>query len=68
MHQVLDVEVKEGGKIEIVLPDLRLGEVVRVTIDSPPTVVRERPFGLLRGKIRIHDNFDDPLEEFEPYT
>ena len=26
------------------------------------------PFGILRGKIEIADNFDDPLPEFEDYT
>ena len=25
------------------------------------------PFGMLRGKIEISDNFDDPLPEFEEY-
>ncbi len=26
------------------------------------------PFGILRGKIEVADNFDDPLPEFEDYT
>ncbi len=25
------------------------------------------PFGILRGKIKISDDFDDPLPEFEEY-
>ncbi len=24
--------------------------------------------GMYKGQIKIHDNFDDPLEEFEEYT
>lgn len=26
-----------------------------------------RPFGLLRGQIRMADNFDEPLEDFRDY-
>lgn len=28
---------------------------------------KEFPFGLLKGKIMVAENFDDPLEAFEEY-
>ena len=28
---------------------------------------QEFPFGILKGKIKVADNFDDPLPEFEEY-
>lgn len=28
---------------------------------------RERSFGLLKGKIHMKDNFDDPIEGFKDY-
>lgn len=31
-------------------------------------VITARPFGALKGKIRISDDFDDPLEDFKEYT
>lgn len=32
------------------------------------TAPKERsPFGILEGRIRISDNFDDPIPDFEPY-
>jgi len=27
----------------------------------------QRPFGLLKGKIRMSEDFDDPLEDFREY-
>ncbi len=40
-------------------------EMVRLT----PIRKKKRDWiGMYAGKIKIHDNFDDPLEEFEEYS
>ncbi len=58
--------VKAGGRVEVVVPELRQGEVVKVSISSDEaSAPAPRPLGLLRGKIRVLPNFDEPLEEFE---
>ena len=58
------VQVQEGGHIEATLPQVKAGEIVEVTVSLP---IPLRPLGTLKGKIHIHDNFDDPLEELAPY-
>jgi len=65
--------VGEGGRIEVVVPELRRGEVVEVLVRIPraspaQSTNGERPIGLLNGRVRIKPGFDDPLEEFDPYT
>lgn len=67
MHQTLKVEVREDGRIEILSPEFKSGQIVRVIVDDAPANPGLRPLGLLKGKVQIHENFDDPLEEFEPY-
>ena len=64
-----------GGRVEVIVPGLRAGEVVEVSVRFPtngplPTNgPREtRPLGLLKGRIRIMPDFDKPLDEFDPYT
>jgi hypothetical protein len=34
---------------------------------SKPSVVKERKFGSLKGKIQLSDDFDAPLDEFNDY-
>jgi hypothetical protein len=61
--------VGAGGRVEVVVPELKPGAIVEVAVRSvDETVTSERPIGFLKGKIRIEDNFDDPLDEFAPYT
>lgn len=58
-----------GGRVEVVVPGLRAGEVVEVSVRFSTNGPREgRPLGLLKGRIRLMPDFDEPLEEFEPYT
>lgn len=68
MHQTLNVEVQEDGRIEILSPEFKSGQIVRIILEDAPAQPGPRPLGLLKGKVHIHDNFDDPLEVFEPYT
>ena len=66
--------VGDGGRIEIVVPELHGGEVVEVLVrrpaETPPRLpdASQRPLGMLKGRIRLKENFDEPLDEFEPYT
>lgn len=55
------VERAAGGE-EIVIA--RAGTPVAKLVPLPPVHTRRVPGGS-RGQIVIHDNFDDPLEEFE---
>jgi len=43
----------------------RAGVPVAMLVAIEPETRLERPIGMDRGKIVIHDNFDDPLPEFE---
>ncbi len=54
--------VEAGERIVIARAGNPVAELVRVTSIRP----RRKP-GMDRGKIVIHDNFDDPLPEFEEY-
>jgi antitoxin (DNA-binding transcriptional repressor) of toxin-antitoxin stability system len=55
-------EAAEGEDVIIRRPDGRTFRIV------PTTEQRPRPtFGSARGKIRIGDDFDAPLKDFEGY-
>jgi uncharacterized protein DUF2281 len=67
--------VGEGGRVEVVVPELRAGESVSVVVErnesvfahadkSPPG---KRKLGLLKGKIWMSDDFDEPLDDFAEY-
>lgn len=52
----------------------RLGERITIARDGvpvamlvaiEPTAARRRPIGMDRGRIVIHENFNDPLPEFD---
>ena len=63
--------VREGGRVEVTVPSLHTGEVVEVLVrvgtNAPPT--KERPLGLLKGKIKISEDFDArKLDGYEEYT
>ena len=61
--------VGDGGKIELVLPELRAGETVQVSVrrDEPAGRPTSRPMGFLKGKVRMAADFDEPLEDFAEY-
>jgi hypothetical protein len=61
--------VQEHGKVEVSIPELQPGQAVEVSIrfDDQVPARSERPLGLLKGKIQMTPNFDEPLEEFDDY-
>ena len=54
--------VESGERIVIARAGRPVAELIPTTGDRPP-----RKPGMDRGKVVIHDNFDDPLPEFEEY-
>lgn len=78
MHQVklndMDAQLQE------LVERVRRGEDVVITQDDDTPIVRlvtatnedtelkkKRPFGSAKGLIRMSDDFDEPLEDFEEY-
>jgi antitoxin (DNA-binding transcriptional repressor) of toxin-antitoxin stability system len=57
----LIVRVEAGEEIVLRRGDTPVAKVV--PYGCPP---RPRSPGALKGRIRIHEGFDDPLPEFEP--
>ena len=59
--------VREGGRVEMTVPSLHVGDVVEVLVraEAKTAPIKERPLGLLKGKIRMSEDFDAPLDEFE---
>lgn len=44
----------------------RAGKPVAMLVAVEPETRLERPLGIDRGRIEIHDDFDDPLPELDP--
>lgn len=58
--------VREAQKGESIVIARGTEPVARlVAIDA---AVPERRFGTAKGLVRIHDDFDEPLEDFEEYS
>lgn len=59
--------VGQGGRIELLIPELHEGERVEVSVrrdeESAPD---QRPLGILKGRVEIMPGFDDPIEGFGP--
>ena len=65
--------VGSGGRIELVLPELKDGEQVDVVVrrenGQGPHADNVPPrFGFAEGQIRMSDNFDAPLDDFKEYS
>lgn len=56
--------VERGERITIA----RAGVPVAMLVAIEPKTSLGRPIGIDRGKILIHDDFDDPLPEFEAWV
>jgi hypothetical protein len=64
------LEPDADGSIHLPVPPEFRGSKVKVTahLEAVPAFQRPEPrFGCLAGKIRLADDFDAPLEDFEDY-
>ncbi len=65
--------VHNDGKIELVLSPFSLGQIVEVVVreeshgEKSQAIQAPREPGSAKGRVHIHDDFDAPLPEFEPY-
>jgi hypothetical protein len=63
-----EVAVGSGGRIVLTLPELSEGEIVDIRVVTREVKTKIIPqLGRLKGKMVIHDNFDDPIPGFEGY-
>jgi len=62
LSQMIDLAL-EGEDVIIT----RNGEE-KVKLIPVPKKKKKSWIGMYQGQIKIHDNFDDPIEEFEEYT
>ena len=71
-------EATVDGDGSVTVRDLPLpaGETVEVIVlvpgsvpgSAPGAATPRREFGAARGVLTVPDDFDDPLDDFEPYT
>jgi len=64
------ITVKPGGKVEVSLPELEDGQTVEVVIrgNTKSESNGKRPgFGSARGRIKMSDDFDAPIPDFDDY-
>jgi antitoxin (DNA-binding transcriptional repressor) of toxin-antitoxin stability system len=70
------VELEAGSPVAELLQRLRAGEEIMLTEREVPVarLIRvavptgTRRFGVAKGRLHVHDDFDAPLEDFQPYT
>jgi len=65
MELTRSVEVGSGGKIELTFPELLAGQKVDVHVVTFEAPKPSATFGKFKGLIKIRDDFDEPLPEFE---
>ena len=63
LDKVLE-HVKEGGTVILIGEDDQAYKLVSTQVSKKGT----RKAGRLKGKLKITDEFYEPLPEFEPYT
>ncbi len=69
MEVTRSIEVGTGGKIELIFPELAPGQTVQVSVVTEAPQPRQKSvFGRLKGKVKICDNFDDPIPGFEDFV
>jgi hypothetical protein len=65
----INLKVQQGSIVlpeELHLPDGT--EVQLVVVALPGQQDRSHRFGFAKGKFKVADDFDEPLEDFAPYT
>lgn len=68
--------VSAGGVIHVVLPELAVGSEVEIVVrpmngappDGVPSKGKRPGFGMFRGQIRMSDDFEAPLPDFDEYA
>jgi hypothetical protein len=63
--------VKDGGIVEVVLPELQRGDEVEVVVraNGRPSSGPKRPgFASARGLVSMSEDFDAPLDDFKDYA
>lgn len=72
---MITIDAKEaGGQLKELIEQVRTGQRIVITLDGRPVADLqafleepvERRAGLYAGRIRMSDDFDDPLSEFDP--
>ncbi len=53
---------RNGERITIAKAGVPVAMLVAIELETRP----RRPIGIDKGRVIIHDNFDDPLPEFDP--
>lgn len=56
-------EVERGEEVVIRRGPRKVAKIVPFKEPAPKSL-----FGLMRGEVRIGEDFDDPIPGFEPYT
>ncbi|MBI1825489.1 MAG: DUF2281 domain-containing protein [Planctomycetes bacterium] len=62
--------VKPGGKVEVLLPELSDGQTVEVVIRGETKAGsngKRTGFGSASGRIKVGDDFDAPISDFDDY-
>jgi hypothetical protein len=61
--------VREGGRVEVILPLLREGTSVEVVVrEESPVSTKKRVFGSARGQGHMRVDFEEPLDDFREYA
>jgi hypothetical protein len=74
MNELRNIIHTTENKITINLPKYLVNREVEVIVlpyekkeIKSPAKMRKDAFGIMKGKIEIKNNFDEPLEEFNDY-
>jgi hypothetical protein len=62
----VEAEIDENHELHLKLPDHAVGPAKVIVLLQDSSAVQKRPpvqLGLFRGKIRIGDDFDEPLPD-----
>ena len=73
---MLQINVKNNSiKLDDLIEAAKRGEEIRIVTDNQETFIvrveqtsKRRKAGSAKGKVKIADDFDAPLDEFKEYT
>jgi hypothetical protein len=74
MDAIRDIIQLNDNKLILALPEYFVNKKIEVIVlpyDEPNSIIQKKKrrdaFGILKGKMIIKDNFDEPLEDFKEY-